>query len=133
MSHTIGGGWVNSYLITHPSSLISHHLTPYHSPLVTHPSSLAPRHSPFITHPSSLTPHLSPLITHPSLHTPVSITAIYCFFTKKCTFYSNTLSFIVLEKIFYNFYKIFAKFICNFAKFKEIKNNFVKFRVSRNF
>ena len=55
-------------LISHPSSLTSHH-----SPLFTHPSSLTPHHSPLITHPSSITSHRSPLITHPSSLTHSSL------------------------------------------------------------
>ena len=48
------------------------------------------------------------------------------------------LSYLVLEKIFYNFWESFAKLIGNFAKindfiFAKFKIIFSKLRVSRNF
>ena len=118
----------------------------YHSPLFTHPSKLTPHNSPFITHPSSLTlhhaPFITPLIPHPSLHpssltlqyTPLCQSANYCnilqFQQQKMCIFFNKIKFWNFWKNIYNFRKFSKNFIkifdFIFAKFSEIKNNFVK-------
>ena len=145
MSLLIGAGLVNSDLYSSsqiqtaykPLSLLLHHcptpssLTSHNSPLIPHPSSvtlglisrhskLSHRHSPLITHPSSsFATHHSPLMDFPSSLTQVLKLNWSC--------YTCMLSYLVLEKIFYNFWESFAKLIGNFAKINDFI--FAKYKI----